>query len=87
MRHLFLVPLVRGYTWAYFGASALIGFEGIEIVFGVFILAPEVIPFVLLLLGLTWAAKSRAVRTYRLLRLRLHRRRAAARRRRIELHA
>lgn len=40
--------------WVWFAAGSLIGFEAFDIVFGMFALAPELLPFVIFGLALTW---------------------------------
>ncbi|MGX1933810.1 hypothetical protein [Microbacterium resistens] len=78
LRHLLLVPLVRGSTAVYFAATALVGFEGVEVIFGTFLLAPEFVPVALGVLAMIWLLRSRADRVRRRLRLaalRLRRRR------------
>lgn len=40
--------------WVWFAAGSLIGFEAFDIVFGTFVLAPELLPLVILGLAVTW---------------------------------
>lgn len=49
--------LFSGWTWV--AAASLIGFETLDIVFGAFILAPELLPLVLVALALTWVFRER----------------------------
>lgn len=73
---------VRVEVWAYVAAGSLIGFEGLELLFGSFLLAPEFLPVALLAIALLWALRRGGHRVVRLLRLlRLRRRRARRRRR------
>ena len=48
---------VRMDVWIYLAAAALVGFEGLEVLFGALLLAPELVPFVLLTLALIWTMK------------------------------
>lgn len=60
--------------WVWFAAGSLIGFEAFDIIFGTFALAPELLPFVILGLALTWYFRrqihrySTRARAYRRLR-------------------
>jgi hypothetical protein len=58
--------------WVWFAAGSLIGFEAFDIIFGTFALAPELLPFVILGLALTWYFRGRVRRA--LARARAHRR-------------
>ncbi|WP_218775182.1 hypothetical protein, partial [Leifsonia sp. NCR5] len=49
--------LFSGWTWV--AAASLIGFETLDIVFGAFILAPELLPLVLVGLALVWVFRER----------------------------
>lgn len=60
---------IRLDTWIYLAATGLIGFEGLEVLFGTFLMAPEFVPLVLLALALVWAAKHHGRRVGRLTRL------------------
>ncbi len=60
---------VRMDTWIYLAAAGLIGFEGLEVLLGSFLLMPEFVPLILLLLALLWAVKHHARRWSRLMRL------------------
>lgn len=48
--------------WAWLAAGSLIGFEAFEIIFGAVALAPELLPFIILSLALTWWLRRRARR-------------------------
>lgn len=72
-----VVPMVRAGTVVYFAAAAVIGFEGIEVLLGAFVLGPELVPFALVALAAVWFARREARRLRLLLRLA---RRAAIRR-------
>ncbi|MBS1907604.1 MAG: hypothetical protein JST33_13785 [Actinobacteria bacterium] len=65
-------------VWIYLAAAALVGFEGLEVLFGTMLLAPELVPFVLLMLALIWTIKKHG--TW------IRRRIALARRRRFAGH-
>jgi len=60
--------------WAWLAAGSLIGFEAFEIIFGAVALAPELLPFIILSLALTWWLRRHArwirarARAYRRLR-------------------
>lgn len=60
---------VRVDTWIYLAAAGLVGFEGLEVLFGSFLLVPEFVPLILLLLALVWAVKHHGRRWSRRLRL------------------
>ncbi|QIZ98787.1 hypothetical protein [Leifsonia sp. PS1209] len=49
--------LFSGWTWV--AAASLIGFETLDIVFGAFILAPELLPLVIVGLALAWVFRER----------------------------
>lgn len=49
--------LFSGWTWV--AAGSLIGFEMLDIVFGAFILAPELLPLAILGLALVWLFRDR----------------------------
>ena len=57
LRRLTLVPMVRAGTAVYFAAAALIGFEGIEVLLGAFVLGPELVPLALVALAAVWYAR------------------------------
>lgn len=65
------VTLFGGWVW--FAAGSLIGFEAFDIVFGTFALAPELLPFVIVSLALTWYFRDRVRRAWT--RARAYRRR------------
>ncbi|GAA4156039.1 hypothetical protein GCM10022286_05880 [Gryllotalpicola daejeonensis] len=46
------LTLFSGWTWI--AAGSLIGFEALELVFGTFVLVPELLPLVILCLALAW---------------------------------
>ncbi len=50
-------PFWRFGTWMFLAAGALVGFEVLEVVLGGFILAPELVPLVLLALATAWAVR------------------------------
>lgn len=77
-QRLVIVPLIHASTWTYLAAGALVGFEALEILFGAFVLAPEIIPLLLVGLAAQWWLRERVRRIVRLWRL--HRRRVRARR-------
>ncbi|QAY60115.1 hypothetical protein ET475_09010 [Microbacterium protaetiae] len=52
------------------GAAAVIGFEGLEALLGTFLLAPELLPFVLLAIAVFWLVRERAGRGIHRLRVR-----------------
>ncbi|AYG02149.1 hypothetical protein [Gryllotalpicola protaetiae] len=64
------LTLFGGWTWI--AAGSLVGFEMLDLVFGTFVLAPELIPLVILCLALAWYFRRR-------LRWAWNRTRAAAR--------
>jgi len=72
---LWAVPLWRLNTWMLLAAAALIGFEGLEVLLGAFLMAPELFPLVLLALAVFWALRNGAGRGIRRLRMRLRARR------------
>jgi hypothetical protein len=74
------LPLWRVNTWMLLAAAALVGFEGLELLLGMFLLAPEVLPLVLLALAVYGACRKHAGRGIRRLRTRM---RASRRLRRI----
>lgn len=49
--------LFSGWTWV--AAASLIGFETLDIVFGAMILAPELLPLVIVGLALAWLLRER----------------------------
>lgn len=49
--------LFSGWTWV--AAASLIGFEALDIVFGAMILAPELLPLVIVALALTWVFRDK----------------------------
>lgn len=61
--------LFSGWTWV--AAASLIGFEALDIVFGAFILAPELLPLVIVGLALAWLFRERLRRARARLRARL----------------
>lgn len=73
-----LLPIVRASTAIYLAAGALIGFEVLEVLFGAFVLAPELLPVLILSLAVHWYLREHLRRAARLARLWLRR----ARRRR-----
>lgn len=79
-RHRVLLSLVRASTWIYVAAAGVIGFGGLEVMFGAFLVAPELLPFAVAALALVWVLR----REWRRLRLRMLRlRRRLSRRRRV----
>ncbi|OZB83258.1 hypothetical protein [Microbacterium sp. 13-71-7] len=69
---------VRMEVWIYLAAGALLGFEGLEALLGAMLIAPELVPLVLLALAVVWTAKRRGrwiVRRIELARRRRGRRR------------
>lgn len=50
---------VRMEVWVYLAAGALLGFEGLEALLGAMLIAPELVPLVLLALAVVWTAKRR----------------------------
>lgn len=46
------LALFGGWTWV--AAGSLIGFEMLDLVFGTFLLAPELVPLVIVALALAW---------------------------------
>lgn len=60
--------LFSGWTWV--AAASLIGFETLDIVFGAMILAPELLPLVIVGLALTWLFRERLRRAIIRLRAR-----------------
>ena len=50
---------VRMEVWIYLAAGALLGFEGLEALLGTMLIAPELVPLVLLALAVVWTAKRR----------------------------
>ncbi|MFE6736723.1 hypothetical protein [Microbacterium sp. NPDC057650] len=77
-RHRMLLSMVRTSTWIYFAAAGVIGFGGLEVMFGAFLIAPELLPFALAALALVWVLR-RERRRVRLGVLRLRRRRSRRR--------
>ncbi len=65
--------LFSGWTWV--AAGSFVGFEMLEIIFGAFILAPELLPIVLIVLASAWYFRARLRRswTYARARMRLAR--------------
>ena len=61
--------LFSGWTWV--AAASLIGFETLDIVFGAFILAPELLPLVIVGLALAWLFRERLRRARTRVRPRL----------------
>jgi len=61
--------LFRGWTWV--AAGSLIGFEMLDVVFGAFILAPELLPLAILGLALVWLFRDRLRRARVSLRVRV----------------
>ena len=51
------LTLFGGWTWV--AAASLIGFEGLELVFGSLLLAPEFLPLVILALAVVWLLRER----------------------------
>jgi len=52
-------PLWRLATWVFLAAGALVGFEVLEALLGGLVLAPEIVPIVLLCLALVWLVRER----------------------------
>ncbi|MFJ4167289.1 hypothetical protein ACIPY5_17185 [Microbacterium sp. NPDC089698] len=50
---------VRMEVWVYLAAGAFLGFEGLEALLGAMLIAPELVPLVLLALAVVWTAKRR----------------------------
>ena len=67
---------VRMEVWIYLAAGALLGFEGLEALLGAMLIAPELVPPVLLALAVVWTAKRRGRWILRRIALARHRRRA-----------
>ncbi|OJX77495.1 hypothetical protein [Leifsonia sp. 71-9] len=61
--------LFSGWTWV--AAGCLIGFEMLDVVFGAFILAPELLPLAILGLALVWQFRDRLRRARVSLRVRV----------------
>ncbi|MFC4241819.1 hypothetical protein ACFOYW_00420 [Gryllotalpicola reticulitermitis] len=57
------LTLFSGWTWI--AAGSLIGFEMFDVIFGAFLLAPELIPAVILTLALTWYFRRTLHRAWR----------------------
>lgn len=51
------LTLFSGWTWV--AAGSLVGFEMLEIIFGGFILAPELLPLAILTLAILWLFRER----------------------------
>lgn len=60
-------------SWIYLAAAGLVGFEGLEVLFGSFLFAPEFVPLILLLLALIWAVRHHGPRSIPLIRRMLRR--------------
>jgi len=90
---LWAAPLWRFNTWMILGAAAVVGFEGLEALLGTFLMAPELLPFMLLALAVYWVFRERIVGGTRRLRRRarayrrLRRLRKAAREAVVAQHA
>jgi hypothetical protein len=56
--------------WAWIAAGSLVGFEVLDVLFGSFVLAPEIVPLVLLALALAWLFRERLRRARSRLRAR-----------------
>jgi len=54
---LWAAPLWRLNTWMLLATAALIGFEGLEVLLGTFLMAPELLPVALLALAVFWACR------------------------------
>ena len=67
---------VRVEVWIYLAAGALLGFEGLEALLGAMLIAPELVPPVLLAFAVVWTAKRRGRWILRRIALARHRRRA-----------
>jgi hypothetical protein len=63
------LTLFSGWTWI--AAGSLIGFEMLDLVFGTFVLAPELVPLVILCLALVWYFRRRLRRAWSRLRARI----------------
>jgi hypothetical protein len=61
--------LFSGWTWV--AAGSLIGFEALDVVFGAFALAPELLPLVILCLALAWLFRRRLRRAWSRMRARI----------------
>jgi len=59
---LWAAPLWRLNTWMILGAAAVVGFEGLEALLGTFLMAPELLPLMLLALAVYWVFRERIVR-------------------------
>lgn len=68
---------VRMDVWIYLAAATLVGFEGLEVLFGAMLVAPELLPFVLFALALIWTMKKRGRWIRRRIALARRRRRVA----------
>ena len=63
------LTLFSGWTWV--AAGSLIGFEMLDVIFGTFILMPELLPLVILCLALAWYFRGRLRRGWGRLRARI----------------
>ncbi|PZE77831.1 hypothetical protein [Curtobacterium sp. MCBD17_019] len=65
-RHLMLFS-----GWVWFAAASLVGFEMFDMIFGTFLLAPELLPVVLIGLAFAWYFREALRRTKGSIRVRL----------------
>jgi hypothetical protein len=63
------LTLFSGWTWV--AAGSLVGFEVLDVIFGTFALAPELLPLVILALALAWFFRHRLRRAWARLRARV----------------
>lgn len=63
------LTVFSGWTWV--AAGSLVGFEMLDVIFGTFALAPELLPLVILCLALAWLFRRRLRRAWARLRARL----------------
>lgn len=72
------LTLFSGWTWV--AAGSLVGFEMLDLIFGTFVLAPELLPLVILCLALAWYFRRRLRRAWARLRGRVRLRLSRSRR-------
>ncbi len=61
--------LFTGWTWV--AAGSLVGFEMLDLIFGTFLFAPELLPLLILGLALVWYFRDRLRRSWRRARARI----------------
>jgi hypothetical protein len=71
-RHRFVWRLMLFSGWVWIAAVSFVGIEMFEVIFGTFVLAPEILPLVLIGLACAWFFRDRLRRLWARVRTRPH---------------